>query len=60
MRTVMDGEPDALEMEAEDGTEILWNEEAEAERVGEPTARRVRRRRGVGAARLDGVHDRSG
>ena len=32
----MDVVPDALEMEAENGAEILWKEEAEAELVGEP------------------------
>ena len=32
----MDIEPDALEMEAENGAEVLWKEEAEAELVGEP------------------------
>lgn len=32
----VDFEPDALDMEAEDGAEILWNEDAGAERNGEP------------------------
>ena len=30
-------EPDALDMEAEDGAEFLWNEDAQAELVGEPS-----------------------
>lgn len=33
----MEVEPDAFGMEAENGAEILWKEEAEAELLGEPT-----------------------
>ena len=32
----VDVEPDDLDLEAADHTEVLWNEDAEAERVGEP------------------------
>ena len=32
----VDAEPDALDMEAEDSAEILWNEDAQAELVGDP------------------------